>query len=160
MSEDHIHIKIDHHEDSDKSSENEHYNDVNEKYLRDVKDECTRFAKHHITISKKCEKINFICNFITHSLPLILINLTFFNHFHFEIIQSIFLTISIIINSFNSLKKYERQIICNQTYARKYDDLGTEINKILVRKRSHRQHFDVVLENISLKLLALNDQSF
>ncbi len=156
-SESHIHLTVEPESSGDSENSNEKYNDSNEKYLVDINQNCIRFSKYHTNLAKSYNRYNFVLSFIIHSIPLILINLTIFNEEHFKIIQCVFLTISVICNSFRSLKNYDKQILDHLNITKKYDDLADEINKVLIRKKKYRPPFPVILENINLKLLNLNE---
>jgi hypothetical protein len=130
---------------------------VNEGFLLSIQDDCDKASKQHQCQARLAKKINICISIPTFTIPLVLINLSIFTAFVY--IQPIALTIVAILNGAMATQNWAGKYEVHQKYSGKYADLSDDIDKIMIRKKRHRESFDVILERITLKMLFLNDSA-
>lgn len=154
-------------EDEDKSESSkdierieEKWTDKNYNYFRNIQEDLKHSSNLHNEASHK-NKGRYIKTAIPSMIiPLIMTNLTIFcddqlNNY----IQPIGLTCIGILNGFNSLLNFSKKCEVHNLYAGKYMELSNEIDKILIRKKQHRDAFDLVLERITTKKQELDNNA-
>ena len=156
MSEE-IHLKVvdEYEESEDNSRLEEKWDERKEQFFIKIKDECLHQSNVHSVISHRNKRKYMLSAIPTTIIPLILVNIDIFAP-HKEI-QMIGLTLVSIINGVNTLYNFSKKCEVHNTYSGKYADLASEIDKILIRKKKHRQAFDVMLEKITTKKRYIDD---
>jgi hypothetical protein len=156
MSEE-IHLKVvdEYEESEDTSRDEEKWDGRKEQFFIKIKDECLHQSNVHSVISHRNKRKYMLSAIPTTIIPLILVNIDIFAP-HKEI-QMIGLTLVSIINGVNTLYNFSKKCEVHNSFAGKYSDLASEIDKILIRKKKHRQAFDVMLEKITTKKRYIDD---
>ena len=156
MSEE-IHLKVvdEYEESEDTSRDEEKWDGRKEVFFIKIKDECLHQSNVHSVISHRNKRKYMLSAIPTTIIPLILVNIDIFAP-HKEI-QMIGLTLVSIINGVNTLYNFSKKCEVHNSFAGKYSDLASEIDKILIRKKKHRQAFDVMLEKITTKKRYIDD---
>jgi len=140
---------------SDVLREEEKWSSKNEDFFLEIKNDCLARSDTHNTISHKNKKYYMLSSIPTTIIPLVLVNLDIF--VPQREVQTIGLTLVSIINGVNTLYNFSKKCEVHNTFAGKYADLASEVDKILIRKKKFRQPFDVLLEKISTKKRNLDD---
>ena len=135
----------------------EQWTERSEKYLKQIKDECTHKANVHSVISHKAKRYYQLTALPITILPLILVNIDYFSPQ--KEIQTAGLTLVSILSGVNTLYNWSKKCENHNTASGKYLDLVTEIEKILVRGKAYRQAWDVTLEKISTKYRELDSSA-
>ena len=134
----------------------EKWSERNEKFLKNIRDDCLHRSNQHDIISHRNKKKYVWTAIPAMVLPLILANVSAICP-EYQIIQPIGLTIVSVINGFQTLLNFSRKYEQHNLYSGKYSELAGEIDKVLIRKKKHRVAFDVCLERITSKKQNLDD---
>lgn len=152
-----ISVEID--DDSSRSNDidrlEEKWTEKNEAFLRSIKEDALFKSNQHSIISHRNKRYYMLSSIPTTIIPLALVNIDIFAPQ--KELQTIGLTLVSIINGVNTLYNFSKKCEVHNTYAGRYADLASEIDKILIRKKKHRQAFDVLLERITTKKRNLDD---
>lgn len=146
-------------EDNSKTSdilrEEEKWSSKNEDFFLQIKNDCLSRSDIHNSISHKNKKYYMLSSLPAAIIPLTLVNIDIFTPQ--RELQTIGLTLVSIINGINTLYNFSKKSEVHNSFAGKYADLASEVDKILIRKKKFRQPFDVLLEKISTKKRNLDD---
>lgn len=140
---------------SDILRQEEKWSSKNENFFLEIKNDCLARSDIHNTISHKNKKYYMLSSLPATIIPLALVNIDIFSSQ--REVQIIGLTLVSIINGVNTLYNFSKKCEVHNTFAGKYADLASEVDKILIRKKQFRQPFDVLLEKISTKKRRLDD---
>lgn len=138
----------------------EKWTDKNYNYFRNIQEELKHSSNLHNEASHLNKKRYVKTAIPSMIIPLIMTNLTIFcSADNNSYIQPIGLTLIGILNGFNSLLNFSKKTEVHNLYAGKYMELSNEIDKILIRKKQHRDAFDLVLERITTKKQELDNNA-
>lgn len=140
---------------SDILREEEKWSGKNQDFFLDIKNDCLLRSNVHNTISHKNKKYYMLSSIPATIIPLVLVNLDIFAPQ--REVQTIGLTLVSVINGINTLYNFSKKCEVHNSFAGKYADLASEVDKILIRKKKFRQPFDVLLEKVSTKKRNLDD---
>ena len=135
----------------------EAWTEKNESFLLAIKNDCMHAHNTHSIISHKNKRRYMMSSLPTTIIPLILVNIDIFCPQ--REIQTIGLTLVSVITGINTLYNFSKKSEVHNTYAGKYGDLASEIDKILIRKKKYRTAFDIVLEKITTKKRHLDNST-
>lgn len=162
----HIKIHIDDEEEKlsnstsyDGERDEEKWTDKNEKFFLDIKNKCLIQSDLHSKASHKNKKRFIYSSIPSTILPIIIANLNFIDIDYQNYFNPIGLSVVSIINGISTLLNFSKKTEVHNVYAGKYAELAGEIDKILIRKKKHRNAFDVVLEQITTKFNNLNNEA-
>ena len=145
---------------SDSSSDilrvEESWSHVNEKFIHDIRDECDKLSNLHKLASVKNKNYYVGLSIPCFIIPLILAGVNPFIGAAVYV-NTIGMTSTAIISAVNSKMDFSNKQEKHSNFSKKYSDLVSEIDKILIRKKKYRQPFDVVLEHITLVKKHLDD---
>ena len=151
-------LQVEEYEESeDTSRDEEKWDERKEKFFNKIKDDCLHQSNVHNIISHKNKRRYMLASIPATIIPLALVNLDIFSPQ--KEVQMIGLTLVSIINGVNTLYNFSKKCEVHNAYAGKYADLASEIDKILIRKKKHRQAFDVMLEKITTKKRYIDDSA-
>ncbi len=162
-----LHIKVEEYEntpieedDNSKGSEDtqrleEKWDERKEIFFKKIKEDCLHQSNTHNIISHKNKKRYMWASIPATIIPLALVNIDIFAPQ--KEVQMVGLTLVSIINGVNTLYNFSKKCEVHNSFAGKYADLASEIDKILIRKKKYRQAFDVLLEKITTKKRNLDD---
>jgi hypothetical protein len=144
---------------SDKSVDTERseesWTEKNEQYFLDMRADCLHKSNVHSIISHTNKKRYMLSSLPITILPLILVNVEYFSPM--KEIQTIGLTLVSVLNGLNTLYNFSKKCEVHNTYSGKYSELASDIDKLLIRKKKHRNPFDVCLERFSTMKKSLDE---
>ena len=158
MSEE-IHLKVvdEYEESEDNSRSEEKWDERKEQFFIKIKDDCLHQSNVHSVISHRNKRKYMLSAIPTTIIPLILVNIDIFTPQ--KEVHIIGLTMCSILTGLNTLFNFSKKCEVHNSFAGKYAELASDIDKILIRKKKHRQAFDVMLEKITTKKRYIDDTS-
>ena len=130
----------------------------NEDFFILLQSDIIKKAKAHDEASHKNKKMYIRTAIPAMVAPILLTNLSIFCSSQTnEYIQPIGLSLVGIINVFQTILNFSKKKEIHNLYAGKYMELYNEIEKVLIRRKKHRDPFDVTLERITTRKQNLDD---
>ena len=138
----------------------EQWTEKNEDYFLTIQDDVIKKAKLHDEASHKNKKMYIRTAIPAMVAPILLTNLSIFcSGGTNEYIQPIGLSLVGIINVFQTVLNFSKKKEIHNLFSGKYMELYNEIEKILIRRKKHREPFDVTLERITTQKQNLDDNA-
>jgi hypothetical protein len=137
----------------------ETWNNRNESYLLKIQEDCTALSLKHNRQYKTNRKLWIMSSIPALIIPLILANTSLLWDESHQYVNSIGLGVVAIINTLQVFFNFSKKSEVNNTFSYRYNELSSDVSKILIRKKRHRAPFDVILERISEKKSNLDQQA-
>jgi cell division protein ZapA (FtsZ GTPase activity inhibitor) len=127
----------------------EKYNKVNESFIEAIRQSSTTLSNKHMVACKKYRKRYIILSIPMAVLPIIMANLSVFMLNMSVYVVPISLTLISVMNALMLIYNYGERSERHNSFSGKYDALSFKIEAILIRSKSYRPPFDIVLSTIT-----------